>query len=100
MWVLIFLPAKPSVPEPVKQYNIDLLKRVIYFEYLFSLLVQDAERYLFASIAWHICSTDTGLHHLGVKSADISSSKTTKYWLNLPLSVSRYARWFAWSCLK
>lgn len=68
MWVLIFLLAKPlSVPEPVKQYNIDLLKKVIYFEYLFSLFVQGAERCLFASVAWHICSTDTSSHNPGVK---------------------------------
>lgn len=42
--VLIFLPAKPlCVPESVKQQNIDLLKKMIYLKYLFSLLVQGAE---------------------------------------------------------
>lgn len=73
---------------------------MIYLKYLFSLLVQGAERHLFASVAWHVCTAATSLHHLGANLARVSSLKLPKYWLNLPLSVPRYAEWVAWSHLK
>lgn len=75
IFVLIFLTAKPLyVPESVKQQSIDLLQKMIYLKYLFSASL-GVEIHLFASVAWHICTTATGFHHLGVNLNHHSSLK-------------------------